>query len=308
MSFSHRPVLLDEVLSFCPATAKLCLDFTLGGGGHSAALLRQFPELSLIGSDRDEQALAAAKIALEPFGTRAKIRKGAFAEQAVAYQEEGLKVDYILADLGVSSHQLDRAERGFSFGQNGPLDMRMDPSQGQSVAELLAQADEKELTQIFYRYGEESFAPRIAARICARRTQEPLTETAQLADLVFGAIPRKLHPKKIHPATKVFQALRIAVNDELGQLDRFLESAKELLNLGGRLAIISFHSLEDRPVKQAFVQWESPCICPPQIPYCQCGRLPLGHRVTKKPVTASEEEIAMNPRARSAKLRIFERQ
>jgi len=307
MSFVHHPVLTQEVLSFCPLDASVYCDFTLGGGGHAGLLLEQFPGLKLFGSDRDPAALVAATEKLAGFGDRVEIHNSDMVSQVKAYREAGLKADYILADLGVSSAQLDQAERGFSFQKDGPLDMRMDTENGLSAAEYLAEVEQEELTKVLYEYGEESFARKIAGIIVRTREETPLVTTKQLADLVFQAIPRKLHPKKNHPATKTFQAIRIAVNDEIGQLNAFLDEAKHLVNLGGRIAIISFHSLEDRPVKQTFLSWENPCTCPPHIPICRCGGEKYGVRITKKPVSGSEEEVKENPRARSAKLRIFER-
>jgi len=308
MSFVHYPVLADEVVSFCPEQAELYFDFTLGGGGHAALLLERFPHLNLQGSDQDPAALQAATSKLAPFGDRVTIHRSDMVSQAAAYREAGLKADYILADLGVSSAQLDQAERGFSFLQEGPLDMRMDTDAAMTAGEYLAVAKEEELVKVLFEYGEESFARKIAREIVTQRATKALQTTKELADLVYRTIPRKLHPKKKHPATKTFQALRVQINDELGQLRNFLEEAKHLLNLGGRLAMISFHSLEDRPVKQTFNSWENPCTCPPHIPVCQCGVEPIGVRVTRKPVSGSDREVKENPRARSAKLRIFERQ
>ncbi|OGG99839.1 MAG: 16S rRNA (cytosine(1402)-N(4))-methyltransferase [Candidatus Lambdaproteobacteria bacterium RIFOXYD1_FULL_56_27] len=307
MTFAHRPVLVEPILALCPPKAKLYLDFTLGGGGHAGALLNKFSGLELWGSDQDPAALAAAKMTLAPFGERAKITKSDMASQASRLVEAGVKADFVLVDLGVSSAQLDQKDRGFSFSQDGPLDMRMDPEGGTSAQEYLAQVDYSELVRVLFEYGEESFAKKIASDLIQRRGKKPLETTKELAELVYQSIPRKFHPQKIHPATKTFQAIRIKINDEMGQLERFLEQAIPLLNLGGRLAMISFHSLEDRPVKQAFLAWEKPCICPPEFPVCNCGRLPLGVRVTKKPITAEPEETKANPRARSAKLRVFER-
>lgn len=307
MTFAHRPVLVEPILALCPAAAKLYLDFTLGGGGHAGALLNKFPDLELQGSDQDQAALEAAKISLAPFGQRAKITKSDMASQATRLVEAGVKADFVLVDLGVSSAQLDQKDRGFSFSQDGPLDMRMDKESGTSARDYLAQVDYPELVQVLFEYGEESFAKKIASDLIQRREKKPLETTRELAELVYQSIPRKFHPQKIHPATKTFQAIRIKTNDEMGQLERFLGQAIPLLNLGGRLAMISFHSLEDRPVKQAFSAWEKPCTCPPEFPVCTCGLLPLGVRVTKKPITAESDEIRANPRARSAKLRVFER-
>ncbi|OGG97031.1 MAG: 16S rRNA (cytosine(1402)-N(4))-methyltransferase [Candidatus Lambdaproteobacteria bacterium RIFOXYD2_FULL_50_16] len=303
MEFEHKPVLLEEVLSFALPSDRLALDYTLGGAGHAAALLAACPQLTLLGSDRDPWALDAAKAHLKSFGDRAQIRKGWFAEAAQKDLEDGLKADFILADLGVSSPQLDQSERGFSFRADGPLDMRMDPETGISAAQWLAEVPQKELTWVFNSYGEEPMAPRLARAVVEARDKAPITSTGQLAKIIEDAYPWKMRPKKIHPATQSFQAIRIFINDELGQLDRFLESATHLLNKGGRLLIISFHSLEDRRVKEAFLKWEKPCQCPPNLPRCICGLLPLGKRITRKPIIAGAGEN--NPRARSAKLRAF---
>jgi 16S rRNA (cytosine1402-N4)-methyltransferase len=216
-------------------------------------------------------------------------------------------VDFLLADLGMSSPQLDEAERGFSFSQDGPLDMRMDPGDGHTAADLVNRAKPEELIRMFREYGEEPFAPRIVKAIVAAREQDSIARTGQLARIVANAVPVKFHKRGYHPSTQVFQALRIAVNDELGELDRLLAMAQDLLAPGGRIAVIAFHSLEDRRVKEAFRTWENPCNCPPELPRCVCGKQPTGARLTKRPVTAGDAEQARNPRSRSAKLRVFEK-
>ncbi|MCH7478703.1 MAG: 16S rRNA (cytosine(1402)-N(4))-methyltransferase RsmH, partial [SAR324 cluster bacterium] len=217
-------------------------------------------------------------------------------------------VDFLLADLGVSSPQLDRAERGFSFTRDGPLDMRMEPEgRDATAAELVNSTSHERLVHLFRTLGEERFAPRIAAAILAERARSPIATTGRLAKVVAAAVPARFHRKGHHPATKVFQALRMAVNDELGELERLLERTVDLLRPGGRVAVISFHSLEDRLVKTAFRKWEQPCECPPELPLCVCGKTPLGARATRRPIVADPMEARANPRSRSAKLRAFEK-
>ena len=305
-AFEHLPVLLEEVLALAPAQTALVADVTVGGGGHARALLEKFPQAEFFGSDRDATAVEAAKGSLTPFASRVLLRQIPFAEAHTHLLVDS--VDFLLADLGMSSPQLDNAGRGFSFTQDGPLDMRMDGQGGAATAgQLLNSAGEQELRDILFRFGEERFAGRIVKAILAARAQAPLESTRQLAQLVAAAVPSRNHRKGHHPATRTFQALRIAVNDELGQLERFLDSVLPLLRSGGRVAVISFHSLEDRIVKTAFVNWEKPCQCPPKLPMCVCGKLPLGRRLTRKPITAGSAEAAGNPRSRSAKLRAFEK-
>jgi 16S rRNA (cytosine1402-N4)-methyltransferase len=305
-AFSHLPVLVEEVLALAPAGATLLADLTVGGGGHAAALLAKFPQAELFACDRDPEAVAAAAGALASFGPRVLIKQAPFSEAHIHLLVES--VDYLLADLGVSSPQLNTARRGFSFTQDGPLDMRMDPLGGAPTAwELVNKADEGRLRDILFRYGEERFTGRIVKAMLAARQKAPLASTAELAALVAGAVPARHHRKGHHPATRTFQALRIEVNDELGQLEGLLEHALPLLRPGGRMAVISFHSLEDRLVKTTFARWEKPCQCPTSLPVCICGKEPAGRRLTRKPVTAGSAEAAANPRSRSAKLRAFEK-
>lgn len=305
-AFRHLPVLVEQVLALAPAGAALLADLTVGGGGHAAALLEKFPRAELFACDRDPEAVTAAAGALARFGPRVLVKQLPFSEAHTHLLVES--VDFLLADLGVSSPQLDTARRGFSFTQDGPLDMRMDPLCGAlTAAELVNTAAERRLRDILFRYGEERFAGRIVKAILAARERAPLASTAELAALVAGAVPARHHRKGHHPATRTFQALRIAVNDELGELERLLEHALPLLRPGGRVAVISFHSLEDRLVKTAFVRWEKPCQCPPSLPVCVCGKEPAGRRLTRKPVTADGAEAAANPRSRGAKLRAFEK-
>lgn len=288
----HTPVMLEEVCSYMQlATDKTYIDATLGLGGHAEALLeRSAPAGKLFGIDRDENALVLARERLSRFGDRAQFAHGNFDEVANIARDHGFdKVDGILADLGVSSMQLDKSERGFSFMREGPLDMRMDESRGESVADFIARIGETELADVIYQFGEERFSRRIAKNIVVERKKRRIETTGKLAEIVARSVPGRRG--RIHPATRTFQALRIAVNDELGQLERFLEQAIGLLNEGGRLVVISYHSLEDRPVKNTF----------------RSTAKDLGTVITKKVVTPSREEQMSNPRARSAKLRVFER-
>jgi 16S rRNA (cytosine1402-N4)-methyltransferase len=304
-AFRHVPVLLEEALGFVPAQARVLVDATLGGGGHAEALLRRFPEAELFGCDRDCEAVEAARRKLAPFGERTLLKPLRFAELH-HYVLLGT-VDCLLADLGVSSHQLDVAERGFSVSAEGPLDMRMDSrADGPTAADLVNQSPEERLRDWFWTLGEERFAPRIVQAVSRARRKAPIRTTTQLARIVAEAVPAKYHRKGFHPATKVFQALRMAVNGELEELETLLDHVPALLAPRGRAVVIAFHSLEDRMVKERFRRWENPCVCPPSLPRCACGAVPLGRRLTRKPVTASEAERARNPRSRSAKLRAFE--
>ena len=302
--FTHATVLQSEVVQLLqPRAGTLLLDGTLGGGGHAEALLAQGAQV--IGTDRDPRALAASRARLARFGEAFRAVRADFRDAEGVLQSLGIeRVDGALVDLGVSSPQLDVAERGFSFSRPGPLDMRMG-DEGETLAELLERADVRELTRILREYGEEPFARPIARAIrqAVEKHGARSLDTARLAEVVAGAIPRKAWPRSIHPATRTFQALRIAVNDELGALAAWLESLPRILSKGGRAAAISFHSLEDRMVKRAFQALTRECTCPPLLPICQCGSNPEFRPVTKKAVVASEAEVAANPRSRSAKLR-----
>ncbi|NDD21504.1 MAG: 16S rRNA (cytosine(1402)-N(4))-methyltransferase RsmH [Synechococcaceae bacterium WBA_3_309] len=286
--FEHVPVLAEPVLAAfaaLPARTGLLIDCTLGGGGHSALLLEAHPQLRLVGLDQDPSARAAAAERLAPFGDRASILATNFAN----YRPPGLAVA-VLADLGVSSPQLDVAARGFSFRADGPLDMRMNTERGETAAELIERLEESELADLIYAFGEERLSRRIARKIKQQLAENgPFSGTAALAYLVAGCYPPPARRGRIHPATRTFQALRIAVNDELGVLERLLQQAPDWLESGGLLAVISFHSLEDRRVKTAFVSDD---------------RL---QRVTRKPLIASDAEAEANPRSRSAKLRVAQR-
>ena len=307
-AFQHVPVLVEEILTHLPEQPRTLLDCTLGGAGHSSALLNRCPEAQLRGADRDPVAVDASKQRLEArFPGRAEVRQARFSELPAYLKLWGLRYDFVIADLGISSEQLQRAERGFSFLLDGPLDMRMDPnSPDLNATQLLRKVHEHELRRWLREYGEERNAAKIARVIVEHRRTNPIRTTAELADLVANTIPRRFHKPGFHPATLTFQALRIAVNRELEELDTLLKTLPDFLNPGGRMAIISFHSLEDRPVKQQFREWQHPCTCPPQLPYCICGKQPLGRSLNRSPIMATETEIAANPRSRSAKLRVFE--
>jgi 16S rRNA (cytosine1402-N4)-methyltransferase len=298
----HVPVLLPEVIALLqPKPGDRVLDGTVGLGGHAAALLAAIsPEGTLIAVDRDPAALPIARNRLGASGNSFVLIHDSF-DRALA-REDLPPLDGILLDLGVSSMQLDRPERGFSYAQAGPLDMRMDTTAGPSAADLINKASEAELSGLFSRYGEEPHSRRVARTIVKRR---PFQTTKELADAIAGAAGR--NPSGAHPATRVFQALRIAVNDELGAIERALPAAIDRLKPGGRLAVITFHSLEDRIVKR-FIRTEAKgCVCPPRIPLCVCGRLPRLKDLTPKPIVPGPAESAANPRARSAKLRGAER-
>lgn len=308
-AFQHLSVLPDEVIHFLqPADGKTYLDGTLGGGGHAALILDKAPMAFLVGIDRDPAALAAAGARLASHGERAMLLHGDFADVAEHLNFLGItELDGFILDLGVSSHQLDTRERGFSFMLDAPLDMRMDTSSGQTAAELLTELSEAELEHIIGTYGEERWAKRIAAFIVKERAEAPITTTLRLVDIIKGAVPKAKWDERIHPATRTFQALRIAVNTELDSLERGMRAALELLKPGGRGVIISFHSLEDRIVKHIFREYAEGCTCPRQLPICVCGRQPRVKILTTRPVMATETETDTNPRARSAKLRAIEK-
>ncbi len=302
----HKSVLLLETLALlAPQPSGIFVDATLGLGGHAEAILNDFDKTRVIGIDQDAEAIELAKKRLEKFDERITIFQANFSEiKQVLSNAEIEKVDGILADLGVSSLQLDSETRGFSFRFDAPLDMRMDPdSETETAAELLATLSEFEIAKIIYEYGEERFSRRIARKIVEKRERgEPVETTTQLVELVERSVKRG-KKDKIHPATRTFQALRIAVNGELEILERFIYDAVDSLKKDGRLAVITFHSLEDRIVKQVFQKLAGKCSCPPRLPQCMCGASKEIEILTRKPLTASENEIAENPRARSAKLR-----
>ena len=313
MEFHHLPVLLNECLeglNIRPDGAYL--DCTLGGGGHSSEILKRLTAGTLIGIDRDAAAIAAATARLNamPFPARFVALRGNFHDAPALLRDAGLNMglDGILIDLGVSSHQLDVRERGFSYHDDAPLDMRMDQSQNLSAREIVNTWPEDDLNRIFRDYGEEKWARQIARVICDRRKAVPIERTSQLVAIIDAAIPKKFRQGDgSHPARRTFQALRIAVNDELEPLEPALRALTDLLNPGGRLCVITFHSLEDRIVKNTFRSLADPCTCPKSFPVCVCGKRPAVKLVTRKPVTASPEELEQNPRSRSASLRIVEK-
>ncbi len=306
--FRHVPVLLRECLEGLAIDPEgVYVDGTLGGGGHSFEIARRLTTGRLIGIDRDEEALRAAGERLAPFGEKVTLVHSNFDRLGEVLDALGIsQVDGMLFDLGVSSPQLDDALRGFSYSCDAPLDMRMDRRSPLTARTVVNEWPEEELKRILFAYGEERYAPRIAAAIVRRRSASPIETTLELAELVRSAMPAKALREKQHPAKRTFQALRIAVNDELGSVERLLDAAPDRLRTGGRLCVISFHSLEDRLVKQAIHRRVDGCTCPRDLPVCVCG-----FRQTLKTVggviTASEEELAENPRARSAKLRVAQR-
>ena len=311
INFKHLPVLFAETMQgLALRDGGIYVDGTLGGGGHTEGMLRRIaPTGVVIGIDQDDDALASTGERLAVYGERFCPVKANFAEiTAVLDELDVAAVDGVLLDIGVSSYQLDTPERGFSYMNDGALDMRMDRRGGRTAADLLAELSAEELANIIYRYGEEKFSRRIARKIVEQRELQPITGTLQLAQLVAEAIPAAARrQEKQHPAKRTFQALRIAVNDELGVLERGLAAGFAALKPGGRLAVITFHSLEDRIVKEYFAGLCKGCICPPEFPVCVCGKTPQGKLVNRKPITAGAEELAENPRSRSAKLRVIEK-
>jgi 16S rRNA (cytosine1402-N4)-methyltransferase len=310
MEGGHLPVMVEEIivgLSLRPGS--LSVDATVGGGGHAARILEATsPDGRLLGIDADRAAIERAGRRLAPFGERVRLRQANFEELAAVAAAEGIDVaDALLFDLGLSSDQLADESRGFSFRAPGRLDMRFDTSRGRPAAELLATSDEGELIALLRRYGEEPYAGRIARAIVRERARQPIESATELAALVEGAVPAARSRRRTHPATRVFQALRIAVNRELEVLPPALGAALELLRPGGRLAVLAYHSLEDRIVKRFVATERRGCICPPEIPVCVCGRSPRLRPIGPTPMVPSAQEIGANPRARSARLRIAER-
>ena len=305
--FQHQPVMLREVVEFlAPAPGRVFVDGTLGGGGHSEALLRA--GAGVFGVDRDQDALDAAGVRLAEYGNFHALY-GNFHDLRALLQAQGVgPVDGILLDLGVSSYQLDTAERGFSYHADAPLDMRMDRRESFDAKELVNTWSEQEIARVLRDYGEEAWAARIAQMIVEHRARAQLATTGDLVRAVDAAIPRKVRDRDTgHSAQKTFQALRIAVNDELAPLGQALEDAVSLLRPGGRLCVITFHSLEDRIVKQTFRRLERPCTCPPGLPVCICGKKPSVGLPVRGALKPGAEEIAQNPRARSAKLRVAQK-
>ena len=305
----HKSVLLRECIRYLDVDpAGTYVDGTLGLGGHSEAIAKELSGGRLIGIDRDERALEYARARLAPFGDRVTLVKGNFGDIGAILDGLGIdKVSGMLFDLGVSSPQLDDAGRGFSYMQDAPLDMRMDERSPLTAREVLNTWSEAELRSIFWRYGEERYAGRIAEAVAAAREQAPIETTGQFVEIIKRTMPAAALREKQHPAKRCFQAVRIAVNDEMGELERMLAAAPDRLEKGGRLLVISFHSLEDRMVKEAIRKRENGCTCPPDFPVCTCGFVKTLKSVTRKPVSPDMEELAANPRARSARLRIAER-
>lgn len=302
----HKSVLLAETIKVLkPQTGEIFVDATLGLGGHAEKILTDFSGTRIFGIDQDAEAITIARQRLEKFGRRLEVFHRNFSDiKQVLADAKVERVDGVIADLGVSSLQFDSAERGFSFRFDAPLDMRMNPEEDtETAADLLAALSEFEIARIIYEYGEERKSRRIASRIVWKREQgEPIETTKQLADTIEKAIGRRKQDKT-HPATRTFQALRIAVNGELEILEQFIRDSVDVLKSGGRLAVITFHSLEDRIVKQTFQKLAGKCLCPPRLPQCACGAKREVEILTRKPIVASEKELEENPRARSAKLR-----
>lgn len=308
--FEHKPVLLKETIdSLNIKKDGIYVDGTLGGGGHANRVLEHLGQGRLIGIDQDEDAIKAASERLAPFGDRAVIVRSNYEAVAEVLDSLGMPfVDGIYLDLGVSSYQLDTSQRGFTYrDKDAPLDMRMDQRGTKTAADLVNTCEEKELSRILWEYGEERFAKRIAHKICEVREKKPIQTAGELVEIIRASIPMKLQATGGHPAKRTFQALRIHLNQELSVLERSIDVMIDRLKPGGRLSIITFHSLEDRIVKNRFRENENPCQCPPGFPVCVCGRVSKGSVVTRKPIVPSLEEIEENKRAKSAKLRVFER-
>ena len=307
--FHHVSVLLNECIEGLAIKPEgIYVDGTLGGAGHSSQIAARLTTGRLIGIDRDEVALAAAGERLAPYSDRVTLVHSNFCEIASVLDELNIPgVDGILLDLGVSSPQLDDGSRGFSYMVDAPLDMRMDASDSLNAHTVVNTWPYEELKRILYEYGEERFAPQIASAICKRRETAPIATTLELVDIIRSAMPASALREKQHPAKRSFQAIRIAVNDELNSVARVMEDAIPKLNPGGRLAVITFHSLEDRIVKNAMAAAAKGCTCPPSFPICVCGKKPKVKVITRKPIVSGEEELERNPRARSAKLRICEK-
>ncbi len=307
--FYHVSVLLDECIEGLNIKPDgIYVDGTLGGAGHSSQIAKRLTTGRLIGIDRDPVALKAASERLAPYMDRVMLVHSNFCEIKSVLRELNIPgVDGILLDLGVSSPQLDDAQRGFSYMADAPLDMRMNSGDALSAYTVVNTWSQEELKRILYDYGEERYAPQIASAICRRRTEKPIETTLELVDVIRSAMPSAALREKQHPAKRSFQAIRIAVNDELGSVEQMMEDAIPCLNPGGRLAIITFHSLEDRIVKNGMTAASKGCTCPPSFPVCVCGKKPQVKLISRKPIISGDEELERNPRARSAKLRVCEK-
>jgi len=307
MEFSHRSVLLKETIdSLNIRPDGIYIDGTAGGAGHSSEIARRLTTGKLIAVDKDPDAIAAATERLKPYPCATVVRNDFRNIKAIAAELGLERVDGILLDLGVSSHQLDEAQRGFSYHNDAPLDMRMS-QQGLSARDVVNNYSERDLTRILRDYGEEKFASKIARSIVSIREKAPIETTLELAEIIKNAIPAAKRREGGHPAKRSFQAIRIEVNGELTALEIALDDAFDLLSVGGRLAIITFHSLEDRMCKRQYAAYTEGCTCPPEFPVCVCGKTPRGRLISKKPIVAGEEELAENNRSRSAKLRTIEK-
>ncbi|MBR6270982.1 MAG: 16S rRNA (cytosine(1402)-N(4))-methyltransferase RsmH [Lachnospiraceae bacterium] len=309
MQFRHVSIMPDEVINGLRIKPDgVYIDGTLGGGGHSLLIAEKLSGGRLIGIDRDADAIAAATKRLAPYKDSVTIIKDNYSNIPRIVQSLGIqKADGILLDLGVSSYQLDEADRGFSYMADAPLDMRMDREEETTAADIVNNYPENELYRIIRDYGEDGFAKNIAKHIVAARSESPIKTTGQLAEIISGAIPMKIRKTGGHPAKRTFQAIRIELNGELSALENTIDGLIDLLAPGGRICVITFHSLEDRIIKNAFRKAENPCTCPPGFPVCVCGAVPKGRVITKKPIVPGEAEINENTRAKSSKLRIFER-
>ena len=309
VEFHHVSVLLNECIEGLNIKENgIYVDGTLGGAGHSSEIVKRLKTGRLIGIDQDKDAINAATKRLEPYKDRVTLVHDNFSNVKAVFAQLGIeKADGFLLDIGVSSHQLDEAERGFSYMQDAPLDMRMNGESDFSAYNVVNEYSEEELNNVIFKYGEERWAKRIAQFIVEARKQKPIETTFELVDIIKKAVPKGARKDGPHPAKRTFQAIRIEVNGELEILEKTIDDMTELLNPGGRLCIITFHSLEDRIVKNAFRKQENPCTCPPEFPVCVCGKKPLAKVITRKPILPSEEELEENHRSRSAKLRILER-
>lgn len=307
MTVCHQPVLLKEVLDLLQPEKKnsLLIDATMGEGGHSLAFLEKYPDLRICGVDRDAAIQQKAIKRLSAFKEQLFFYNLWFDDFFASYPDQLERPDLVLLDLGISIYHYQESGRGFSFSVDESLDMRLDISQGQSAADLVNTLEEKELADLIFQLGEERYSRRIAAAIVKRRKQAVFRHSADLANCIFQSVPVKYRHGRIHPATRTFQALRMAVNQELGRLQRVLEAAFDQLVPGGKMGVISFHSLEDRPLKRFFKRLAQNCICGPEVPICKCGGKADALLLNKKPLTASQEEVKRNPASRSAKLRVI---